>query len=109
MASSRARTLQAPSRLRRESVVPAADNPVALDDDGTAFTAGAVCSLGDEVALAEEVGVPVRPIVDGTPPGAWSGEASGLASGPGDAMEDDGTGDDGTREGVTDALGRTVE
>lgn len=102
MPPSRASTFQASSHFRRETVVPAADNPVALDDDGTAFTAGAVCPLGDEVALAEEVGVPVKPIVDGMPPGAWSGEASGLASGLGDTLEGDGTGDDGSREGVTD-------
>lgn len=43
--------------------------------------------------------------VKGVSAGLWSGEASGVASGAALGLDDDGTGEDGDREGVTVAAG----
>ena len=104
----RACPLQAAPDAWREAVVPLAYGVLAGDDDGTNPSPGAIPTEGVDPGVLKEEDVEVWSGDDAPPVGLWSGEASGIASGV--ALGDDGTGDDGDREGVTVAAGGgTVE
>lgn len=104
MQSSRTAAFQAAFHARGETVVSVGNGAVAVEDDGTAFAAGAVSPLGIADGTVEEELLEAG--TDGAPPvGFWSGDASGEAAGL-----DDGIAEDDDREGVTEGSGgATVE
>lgn len=101
----RACTLQAAPDAWRETVISLAYGVLAVDDDGTNPSPGAIPTEGVDPGVLKEEGVEVWSGDDAPPVGLWSGEASGVASGEATGLGDAGTGDDDTREGVTVTAG----
>lgn len=106
MPSPRACAIQAPFDPRRITVISLPYGVLSADDDGTNPSPGTIATEGvDSGVLGEEL--TELGAADGEPP-VGSGEASGLASGDAEALDDDGTGEDGTKEGVIAGLGGVV-